>query len=101
MTFAHQSAPLTIRENPQFCLSISANSSSSSNVFGQKFTTSNFTEIPSDTLFGSSKSPANQPVVKKRKVDSSKSSGLSIDESIRYAIPSKCTQHLQLKKLSN
>lgn len=44
-------------------------------MLGQKFTTSNFTEtvvVNSDSVFGGSKTGPNVPVVKKRKLDSSK-----------------------------
>lgn len=59
-------------------------------VLGQKFTTSNFTEtvvVASDSVFGSggsSKPPSNVPVVKKRKLEPSKSNASNNDELMRY-----------------
>lgn len=53
-------------------------------VLGQKFTTSNFTEtvvVNSDSVFGATKTGPNVPVVKKRKLDSNKSSSSSASAS--------------------
>lgn len=55
-------------------------------IYGQKFTTSNFTEtvvVPSESVFSSSKSPLNQPAVKKRKTDSAKTSANIGDDTNR------------------
>lgn len=78
LTFYHTDAnvtPVSIASNKDVAL-------------GQKFTTSNFTEsivVSSDPVFGSngnSKSSANQPVVKKRKLESNKTN--ITDDMIRY-----------------
>lgn len=63
-------------------------SSTNKEVLGQKFTTSNFTEsivVASDSVFGSggsSKPTSNVPVVKKRKLESSKIN--TSEDMIRY-----------------
>ena len=78
LTFYHTDAnvtPVSIASNKEV-------------VLGQKFTTSNFTEsivVSSDPVFGSngnSKPGSNLPVVKKRKLESSKSN--ITDDMIRY-----------------